>query len=43
MRTPAPRRRSEQAVEAAKALLPQLRQVQDYVWRRHLAANAATG
>jgi adenylate cyclase len=30
----------EQAVEAAKALLPQLRQVQDYVWRRHLAANA---
>jgi adenylate cyclase len=30
----------EQAVEAAKALLPQLRKVQDYVWRRHLAANA---
>jgi adenylate cyclase len=27
-------------VEAARALLPQLRQVQDYVWRRHLAANA---
>jgi adenylate cyclase len=30
----------EQAVEAARALLPHLRQVQDYVWRRHLAANA---
>jgi adenylate cyclase len=29
-----------QAVEAARALLPQLRKVQDYVWRRHLAANA---
>ena len=29
-----------EAVEAAKALLPRLRQVQDYVWRRHLAANA---
>ena len=28
------------AVEAAKALLPHLRRVQDYVWRRHLAANA---
>ncbi|HLM07586.1 MAG TPA: adenylate/guanylate cyclase domain-containing protein [Blastococcus sp.] len=28
------------AVEAAKALLPELRRVQDYVWRRHLAANA---
>lgn len=28
------------AVRAAEALLPQLRQVQDYVWRRHLAANA---
>jgi adenylate cyclase len=28
------------AVEAARALLPRLRHVQDYVWRRHLAANA---
>ncbi len=28
------------AVEAARALLPQLQKVQDYVWRRHLAANA---
>ncbi len=28
------------AIEAAEALLPQLRKVQDYVWRRHLAANA---
>ena len=28
------------AVAAAKALLPRLRLVQDYVWRRHLAANA---
>jgi adenylate cyclase len=27
-------------VEAARALLPRLREVQDYVWRRHLAANA---
>ena len=39
---------ADDAVEAAKALLPRLRQVQDYVWRRHLAANvdrllAATG
>ena len=39
---------AERAVEAAQALLPRLRQVQDYVWRRHLAANvdrllAATG
>ena len=31
---------ADEAVEAAKALLPRLRQVQDYVWRRHLAANA---
>ena len=31
---------ADEAVEAAKALLPLLRQVQDYVWRRHLAANA---
>jgi adenylate cyclase len=31
---------AEEAVEAARALLPRLRQVQDYVWRRHLAANA---
>jgi adenylate cyclase len=30
----------DEAVAAAKALLPYLRQVQDYVWRRHLAANA---
>jgi adenylate cyclase len=30
----------DEVVEAAKALLPLLRQVQDYVWRRHLAANA---
>jgi adenylate cyclase len=31
---------ADEAVEAATALLPLLRQVQDYVWRRHLAANA---
>jgi adenylate cyclase len=31
---------AEEAVEAARALLPRLREVQDYVWRRHLAANA---
>jgi adenylate cyclase len=31
---------ADDAVAAAKALLPRLRQVQDYVWRRHLAANA---
>ncbi len=30
----------DEAVEAARALLPRLRDVQDYVWRRHLAANA---
>jgi adenylate cyclase len=30
----------DDAVEAARALLPKLRQMQDYVWRRHLAANA---
>src|SRR3954451_8985753 len=29
-----------QAVEAARALLPLLRDIQDYVWRRHLVANA---
>ena len=29
----------DDAVAAARALLPRLRQVQDYVWRRHLAAN----
>ncbi|WP_254790657.1 adenylate/guanylate cyclase domain-containing protein [Blastococcus tunisiensis] len=29
-----------EAVEAARTLLPRLREVQDYVWRRHLAANA---
>jgi len=31
---------ADDAVTAARALLPRLRQVQDYVWRRHLAANA---
>jgi adenylate cyclase len=31
---------AENVVEAAKELLPRLREVQDYVWRRHLAANA---
>jgi adenylate cyclase len=31
---------AEEAVAAARALLPRLREVQDYVWRRHLAANA---
>jgi adenylate cyclase len=31
---------ADQAVAAARALLPRLREVQDYVWRRHLAANA---
>jgi adenylate cyclase len=31
---------AEDVVEAAKELLPRLREVQDYVWRRHLAANA---
>jgi adenylate cyclase len=30
----------DEAIEAARLLLPRLRQVQDYVWRRHLAANA---
>ncbi|MGY1915629.1 adenylate/guanylate cyclase domain-containing protein [Blastococcus sp. SYSU DS0973] len=39
---------TERAMEAARALLPRLREVQDYVWRRHLVANvdrllAATG
>jgi adenylate cyclase len=39
---------TERAVAAAQALLPRLREVQDYVWRRHLVANvdrllAATG
>ena len=29
-----------QAVDAARTLLPMLQSVQDYVWRRHLAANA---
>src|SRR4051794_5636759 len=38
----------DEAVAAARALLPLLRDIQDYVWRRHLAANvdrllAATG
>jgi adenylate cyclase len=30
----------EEVVAAARGLLPLLREVQDYVWRRHLAANA---
>jgi adenylate cyclase len=30
----------EDAVAAARALLPRLQEIQDYVWRRHLAANA---
>jgi adenylate cyclase len=30
----------EEAVAAARALLPLLQNMQDYVWRRHLAANA---
>jgi adenylate cyclase len=30
----------QEAVEAARALLPMLQQIQNYVWRRHLAANA---
>ena len=30
----------DEAVDAARTLLPLLREVQDYVWRRHLAANA---
>jgi adenylate cyclase len=30
----------EEAVAAARALLPRLQEIQDYVWRRHLAANA---
>ena len=31
---------AEEAVVAARTLFPLLREVQDYVWRRHLAANA---
>jgi adenylate cyclase len=31
---------AEEAVAAARSLFPLLREVQDYVWRRHLAANA---
>jgi adenylate cyclase len=31
---------AEDVVEAARVLLPHLRRMQDYVWRRHLAANA---
>jgi adenylate cyclase len=31
---------ADEAIAAAQALLPLMRQVQDYVWRRHLAANA---
>jgi adenylate cyclase len=30
----------DEAVDAARVLLPLLQSVQDYVWRRHLAANA---
>ncbi|WP_448627183.1 adenylate/guanylate cyclase domain-containing protein [Geodermatophilus sp. URMC 64] len=30
----------EEAVEAARRLLPHLRDIQHYVWKRHLAANA---
>jgi adenylate cyclase len=30
----------DDAIDAARVLLPKLRRVQDYVWRRHLAANA---
>jgi len=30
----------DEAVDAARALLPLLKDIQDYVWRRHLAANA---
>ena len=30
----------DEAVAAARALLPMLQQIQNYVWRRHLAANA---
>jgi adenylate cyclase len=35
-----PNATAEEAIEAARALLPELRRIQDYVWRRHLAANA---
>jgi adenylate cyclase len=31
---------ADEAVAAARLLLPLMREVQDYVWRRHLAANA---
>ena len=30
----------DEAVAVARALLPKMRDIQDYVWRRHLAANA---
>ena len=30
----------DEAVEVARALLPRMRDIQSYVWRRHLAANA---
>jgi len=30
----------EEVVAAARVLLPRLQEIQDYVWRRHLAANA---
>ncbi len=35
-----PEEKVDAAMEAARVLLPQLRTVQDYAWRRHLAANA---
>jgi adenylate cyclase len=31
---------AEEAVAVARALLPKMREIQSYVWRRHLAANA---
>jgi adenylate cyclase len=31
---------ADEAVEVARALLPRMRDIQSYVWRRHLAANA---
>ena len=31
---------ADEAVAVARALLPKMREIQSYVWRRHLAANA---
>ena len=31
---------ADEAVAVARALLPKMREIQNYVWRRHLAANA---